>query len=364
MWAAEARAGALLDAIPDGILTLDSEGIIQTANGAAGRIFDYPVDDLTGHNLTLIVPTPGRGQRDFQLTHLLECSNAGNVGQKYETQGRRRTGEIFPLELSLSPVNTLEPLLFVGMVRDLSERKRAEQRLADYAKELERSNQELEQFAYIASHDLQEPLRMVASFTELFARRYADVVDDTGREFLGFAVEGAKRMKTLINDLLDYSRLAKDGQSLQQVDCNLVLEQVMQTLRLAINDSKAQISSGQLPCIHGNPSQLRQLFYNLLSNAIKYRDKDRPPCVRIDAQRLAEDWRFCVTDNGIGIDTQHRERIFMLFQRAHRNRHYPGTGIGLAVCKKIVELHGGRIWVESEPNVGSQVFVTMPQQTA
>jgi light-regulated signal transduction histidine kinase (bacteriophytochrome) len=244
---------------------------------------------------------------------------------------------------------------------ELDERRQTEQRLARYAGDLARSNAELEQFAYVASHDLQEPLRMVASFTQLLARRYRGKLDQDADEFIGFAVDGATRMQTLINDLLVYSRVGTWGKPFAPTDLNVVLQQALDNLTTSIEESGAVVSSGPLPSISGDEVQLIQLFQNLLGNAIKFRGSQAPQ-IQISAEKQGTQWVFAFRDNGIGIAPEHQKRIFMIFQRLHLRSEYPGTGIGLAICKKIVERHGGRIWLESQGNHGSTFYFSIPEE--
>jgi two-component system, chemotaxis family, sensor kinase Cph1 len=225
--------------------------------------------------------------------------------------------------------------------------------------ELRRSNQELEQFAYVASHDLQEPLRMVSSYTQLLARRYRGQLDDAADEFIGYAVDGANRMQTLINDLLAYSRVGTRGKPLAPIDMATLFEAARANMRVAIEESGAKVSYEALPTVMGDTTQLMQLLQNLIGNAIKFRDENRTPEIRVGAERRDGEWLFSVSDNGIGIEEQYLERIFVIFQRLHNRTEYPGTGIGLAVCKKIVERHGGKIWVESKPYEGSTFYFTL-----
>ena len=244
---------------------------------------------------------------------------------------------------------------------ELDERRRAEQLLAHYAEDLKRSNSELEEFAYVASHDLQEPLRMVASFTQLLAKRYQGKLDQDANEFIDFAVDGATRMQQLIQALLAYSRVGTRGKHLKLTDCNVVLDLARTNLFKAIEESSAEVISGPLPTVPGDEVQLVQLFQNLIANALKFRGEP-PPVIQITAQEDDGAWRFAVRDNGIGIALAHQDRIFKIFQRLHRRSDYAGTGIGLAICKKIVERHGGRLWVESEEGRGATFFFTIPKE--
>jgi C4-dicarboxylate-specific signal transduction histidine kinase len=251
------------------------------------------------------------------------------------------------------------PIAACHITRDISERKRFENLLLRQSEELQRSNAELEQFAYVASHDLQEPLRMVASYMQLLAERYRGKLDAKADKYIAYAVDGAQRMQSLINDLLALSRVNSRGAEFRTVDCESVLDQVLHDLAMAIRDSNAIVERGPLPTLLGDERQIGQLFQNLIGNALKFR-ADRPPHIRVHTERQQNQWLFRVQDNGIGIAPEHSERIFILFQRLHSRQKYSGTGIGLAICRKIVERHGGRIWVESEPGHGATFHFTLP----
>jgi PAS domain S-box-containing protein len=244
---------------------------------------------------------------------------------------------------------------------EIEERRQAEQELAKRSRELARSNDDLEQLAYVASHDLQEPLRMIASYLQLLDKRYTETLDADGREFIGYAVDGARRMQALIDDLLSYSRIGTKTQAMKATDCGKLIGQVLEGLDLAIRESGARVHCGDMPVVHADPNRLAQLFQNLIANAIKFRT-DAPPEVWIRADPTEEGWCFSVQDNGIGIPAEYRERVFAMFQRLHSRREYPGTGIGLAICKRIVERHGGRIWIEDGPGTGTVFRFTLPQQ--
>jgi signal transduction histidine kinase len=265
-------------------------------------------------------------------------------------------------ELQLSKTNELLLQRNRQLESEAAERQRAEAVLAQRSQELARSNAELEQMAYVASHDLQEPLRMVSSYMQLVEKKYRDQLDADAHEFIGFAVDGAKRMQALIDDLLMYSRVGSRATPLRPTDCNAVVATVQRSLRMAFEESGAQVECGPLPVVMGDAAQLAQLFQNLMANAIKFHG-DQPPEIHIHAEPEDGFWRFAVRDNGIGIAPDYFERIFVMFQRLHSRSRYPGTGIGLAICKKIVERHGGRIWVESAPGQGTTFLFTLPRKT-
>jgi signal transduction histidine kinase len=245
------------------------------------------------------------------------------------------------------------------LANEVAARKRAEGQIRKALLDLQRSNQDLEQFAYVASHDLQEPLRMVASYTELLAQRYEGELDAKAQSYIHYAVDGATRMQGLINDLLTYSRVNTQGRPLEPTDLHVVLGEALRNLASAIRESRAIVTNDDLPSMRVDPVQLQQVFQNLIGNAIKFRGKASPH-IHVSAREEGDEWLFSVKDNGIGIDAKHAEKLFVIFQRLHTREEYPGTGIGLAVCKRIVERHGGRIWFESEPGKGSTFYFTLP----
>ncbi|MYW63142.1 HAMP domain-containing protein [Streptomyces sp. SID8379] len=247
------------------------------------------------------------------------------------------------------------------LVRELARSEEARTLLDQQAEDLKRSNAELEQFAYVASHDLQEPLRKISSFTQLLQRRYGDKLDERADQYIGFAVDGANRMQVLINDLLMFSRVGRvhDEQTVEVGDC---LSNAMDSLSVAIEESGARIDHDELPAVHGDAGQLSLLWQNLLSNAIKFRAPDRAPHIRVTVRQEQDMWRFTVRDNGIGIAPEFREKVFVIFQRLHTREAYPGTGIGLAMCKKTVEFHGGTIAVDPVDGEGTSISFTLPLQ--
>ncbi len=243
--------------------------------------------------------------------------------------------------------------------QELTERKKVEEELKKTLSELKRSNEELQQFAYVASHDLQQPLRMVASYTQLLAKRYKDKLDKDANEFIKYAVDGANNMKTLIEDLLEYSRIQTRGNPFEVINFEEVLKDVLFSFHETIKEKDAEITHDYLPNILADKTQLIQVFQNLIDNALKFRSKD-PVRIHISAKKNKKNWQFSVKDNGIGIDPEYFDRIFIIFQRLHRKSEYPGTGIGLALCKRIIERHNGKIWVESKVGKGSTFHFTIP----
>lgn len=246
-----------------------------------------------------------------------------------------------------------------GVEIDITERKLAQIKMEQILKDLERSNKELEQFAYVASHDLQEPLRMISSYLDLLHNRYKDKLDEKARVFINYAVDGAKRMNSLIKGLLSYSRVTTQGKTFEHVDLNSVLDSVLKDLQVLIRENNASVSFGKLPVVKADDLQMHQLFQNLITNAVRFRN-EKPPEVKISAKSKGNQWIISVEDNGIGIAPEYHERIFAIFQRLHERDKYPGTGLGLAICRKIVERHNGRIWVNSQEGRGSRFYFSLP----
>lgn len=355
----EAFAG-ILSIASDAVVCVSADQRIIFFNHGAEAIFGYQASEVMGQPLELLLPEDRRANHHAQVEGFARTEvPARRMGERGEITGRRKNGEIFPAEASISQLQREEGDIFTAVLRDVSERRRAEEALAANARELERSNAELEQFAYVASHDLQEPLRMVTSYTQLLARRYRGKLDDDADDFIGYIVEGVERMQALISDLLAYSRVGNRVFESRPVDMKQVFDQVLGVLGESIRDAQAEVTHTSLPVVMGDATQLSQLLQNLISNALKFRG-DTPAKVHIGAEPKDGMWEISVRDNGIGIDPRFQERIFIIFQRLHSRTEYPGTGIGLSICRKIVERHGGEMSVDSTPGEGATFSFTLP----
>ena len=349
----EGRYRGLLEAAPDAMVVVNQKGDIVLLNVQAEKQFGYHRDELVGQRMKNIIPAGFAERLIADALRSTEDALAQQIGTGIEITGRRKDGTEFPIEIMLSPLESAEGVLVTAAIRDITTRKVAEAHLLYKVEELNRSNEELGQFAYIASHDLQEPLRMVASYTQLLARRYKGRLDSDADEFITFAVDGANRMQRLIQDLLAYSRVGTKGKELRETSSEEALQRAILNLRGAIADSGAMVTHDPLPPVLADETQLVQLFQNLIGNAIKYQNSGVPRIHISAIKNGGGKWTFSVRDNGLGIDPQYFERIFVMFQRLHKREEFAGTGIGLAICKKIVERHGGEISVQSQPGKGS-----------
>jgi PAS domain S-box-containing protein len=348
----EGRYRGLLEAAPDAMVVVNQRGEVVLLNVQAEKQFGYHRDELLGQLVTNIIPQGFAERLAADALRSVEAALAQQIGAGIELSALRKDGSEFPIEIMLSPLESSGEILVTAAIRDISARKTAEAELLHKVAELKRSNEELEQFAYIASHDLQEPLRMVASYTQLLGRRYKGKLDADADTFIDFAVDGAKRMQRLIQDLLAYSRVGTKGKVLLATSSEKALGEALVNLRGAIEERHAVVTHDPLPDVTADATQLIQLFQNLVGNAIKYNTTDVPQ-VHVAAVKSDARWMFTVRDNGLGIEEKYFDRIFGMFQRLHKREEFDGTGIGLAICKKIVERHGGTIAVESQPGNGS-----------
>ena len=356
----EAQFRSTFELAASGIAHVSLEGRLLRVNRRLCEMLGYAEGELLGRSVKDISHPEDRDVTDAQRALVRE---GRRESVRFEKRYVRRDGAPVWVSLGVALVRDAAgaPQYEVAMFDDITERKEAERALRAAHEELQRSNAELEQFAYVASHDLQEPLRMVASYTQLLARRHQDRLDPDAREFMGYIVDGAARMKQLIEDLLAYSRVGTKGREFKPVDLGRPLARALANLKTAIEEAGAEVSADPLPTLPADEPQLAQLFQNLIGNALKFRGPAAPR-IRVEAADRGEAWELRVADNGIGIEPQYFERIFMVFQRLHNKAEYPGTGIGLAICKKVVERHGGQLRVESAPGAGSAFIFTLPKR--
>jgi len=337
------------------ICTHDLQGQILSVNQEGVKLLGYNKRDLLNKNIRDLLGLKFEDEFAMYLDTIQKYRVAKGLMRIRTAAGEDR---IWEYHNTLRTEGVTSPVVR-AIAHDITERKGVEKALKKKTEELARSNEDLEQFAYVASHDLQEPLRTVTSYVQLLARRYEGKLDSDADEFIGFAADGAVRMWKLINDLLTYSRVGTQGKELSPIDSEAVLAQSVDDLKVAVEENAALVTHDPLPTVMADRPQLGQLFQNLIGNAIKFRSSE-PPRVHISASRNGNGWTFSVRDNGIGIAAEYSERIFIIFQRLHGRQEYAGTGIGLAICKKIVERHGGRIWVESEVGKGATFYFILP----
>ncbi len=347
--AAQERLAAIVESSEDAIISKTPDGLIASWNRGAEQLLGYGADEVVGKPIQMLVPE----RLAADELRALEAVRAGQRSTLFDTVRLRRDGSEVQVSVQLSPIlNATGDVVGVSSItRDITEQKRR-------AAELQRSNAELEQFAYVASHDLQEPLRMVANYTELLAKRYQGRLDEKADKYIHYASDGARRMQRLVADLLAYSRVGSQGQPLVPTSAQQALQAVVEVLQHAVREAGAKVEFEGLPMVLADPVQLHQLLQNLVSNAIKFR-AEAPPHIVVRAVPLGSQWQFSVADNGIGLEMRFAERIFQMFQRLHELGRYEGSGIGLAIAKRIVERHGGRIWVESAPGAGTTFHFTL-----
>ncbi len=386
----EGRYRGLLEAAPDAMVVVNQAGEIVLLNVQAEKQFGYRRDELVGQKVKNIIPQ-GFAERLIADAHRsVADALAQQIGMGIELSGRRKDGSEFPIEIMLSPLESAEGILVTAAIRNISARKKSEQantqlenqatvmrgahdelelRVSERTKELafanqvlEQSNLELKQFAYIASHDLQSPLRSISGFVQLLKMEYEDKLDEQAADWIRRTVQSIGQMQTLIRDLLSYSRVDARSVPFTQIPFLDIVDDALTLLESSIRDSGGRVTWDQLPDIMGDRSQLVQLIQNLIGNGLTYRG-GKPPHIHLSAERSGKEWVFSVRDNGIGIDPKHYEQIFEIFKRLHDQKDYPGTGIGLAVCRRVVNRHGGRIWVKSEPGLGSTFLFTIPEGT-
>jgi PAS domain S-box-containing protein len=367
--ASEKKFRAIFNSISDGLalrkITRETMGEFVDINNSFCELLGYSEEELR------MIPKERYVDPEVIKSFpyiLQEVYDKGSVS--FKTQHKTKSGDLIPVEINGSLFSLLGEDFFVGVTRDISERGQAEEilrsinlKMEKLTDELKSSNKDLEQFAYIASHDLKEPLRMISSFTQLLEQNYSADLNKEAKEYMKFIIDGAYKMQILINDLLNFSRINTQGEIFKEVDLNLIVEDVIKIFQDKLDNLNGSIQFENLPVIFGDGSQLRQLFQNLIGNGLKFIKEDTSPMIEISSAESDEDWTFSVKDNGIGIDSKHREKIFELFHRLHDRSKFEGTGIGLSFCKQILKKHKGKIWVESEPGIGSTFKFTIHKES-
>jgi PAS domain S-box-containing protein len=351
---------SIVESSDDAIISKDLNGTVTSWNRSATRIFGYTAQEMIGRPISVLAAP----DRVNEMPQILDRIRHGERIEHYETRRRAKSGQIIDISVTISPIRGQDGQV-VGaskIARDITASKLAERAIIEQAERLARSNADLQEFAYVTSHDLQEPLRTIATFSELLRRRYSAQLDRQADQYIDLVITAATRMSALIRDSLRFSRLVRqESVAPASVPSDVMLEWAVENLQSRIQECGAVIERGKLPIVNVDKGAMSQVFQNLLSNAIKYRENGAPPRIRIDAETNEKECIFSVADNGIGIPAAYHETIFGLFKRLHVTG-YEGTGIGLALCKRIVENHGGRIWVESEPGKGSVFRFTIPRR--
>jgi two-component system, LuxR family, sensor kinase FixL len=353
----EARMRAIFDTAVDAIVTIDERGIMERVNPAAEKLFGYKEAELAGKNVSMLMPSPYREMHDGYLERYLSTGEKKIIGIGREVVGQRKDGSVFPMELSVAEMRLGERRMFTGMVRDITERKQADARHEQLIQEIAGANEELTNFAYVVSHDLKAPLRAIGSLADWLSTDYADKFDDEGKEHMRLLISRVHRMGALIDGILQYSRVGRVKEALVEIDLNKLLADVVDLL--APPSHIHVVIDGPLPTMKSEPTRIQQVFQNLISNAIKYMDKPEGR-ISISAERQGAYWKFCVSDNGPGIEHRHFDRIFQLFQTLAPRDKIESTGVGLALVKKIVEMYGGQVLVESRIGEGSRFSFTLP----
>ena len=353
-----AKLAGIVDSSGDAIISKTLNGIIISWNKEAEKLFGYTTEEILGKHISLLFPSTRANDEENILNQIRQGKSIIN----YETEHQKKDGTFFSVSATISPIfDSYGKITGISKIaRDITEKKLAEAKLVEYTRALEQKHKETEQFAYIASHDLQEPLRTITNYIGLFNEEYKGKLNKEADMYLEFITGASMRMKILINDLLEYTRIENDKR-IVEIDINTLLKDILSDLDTSIKENRAAIHSETLPVMSGYYSRLKSLFQNLISNAIKFKKPGEDPVITIASEDKGSEWLFSIKDNGIGIDMTYNEKIFKLFQRLHSRSDYQGTGIGLAHCKKIVELTGGSIWVESEPGKGSTFYFTLPK---
>jgi PAS domain S-box-containing protein len=359
--ASEEQYRTVVENAVDGLLTIDEIGTIETFNNAAQRIFGYSVAEVIGENIKILMPDPYHSEHDGYLKNYRDTGVKKIIGIGRYVEGKRKDGSIFPIDLSISEMKFGNTKKFSGIVRDVSERVALEKERERFIGKLTDSNEELARFAFVCSHDLQEPLRMVRSFSEKLQEHLVEGLkgDVKGQRYFHFVIDGAERAQTLITDILAYSSISSDTKILEEVNLEEIIKVIKKNMLDCIDGKKGEITFDALPILQGNKTQLFQLFQNLINNGLKYQKPEVTPHVHVGVEETETHWIFAIRDNGIGMEERHLKKIFDVFQRLHRRSQFAGTGVGLSICKKVAERHDGIIWVESEKGIGSTFYVKL-----
>ncbi|MBF8965601.1 PAS domain S-box protein [Pontibacter sp. FD36] len=365
----ESRINSIIQTAVDGIITIDTRGVIEMVNPSACRLFGYDASEVLGRKINMLMPEPDKSLHDNYMHHYHETGEKRIIGIGREVSGLKKDGTIFPLYLSISEVQLSDRKVYTGFIHDITRQKVTEERLRRYAAELERSNRELQDFAYVSSHDLQEPLRKIQAFGDRLKMKEYENLSEQGKDYVDRMLNAANRMQNLINDLLTFSRVTSQAKPFSKTDLNQIAREVVSDLEIAIERNHAKVEIGALPTIQAEPTQMRQLLQNLISNAIKFRRDEVDPVVKVYAKELQLKAHMTATpgdelvelhieDNGIGFEEKYLDRIFNIFQRLEGQK-YEGSGIGLAICRKIAIRHGGDITAKSKPGEGTHFIVTL-----
>lgn len=351
----------VVDTAIDGVILVDAEGAVQVFNPACEKLFGYAASEMIGKEADILMPSAFTDQHDADGSR--ESSRSKVTGGSREVVGQRKDGTTFPIALSVGEAKRGGELLYVGIVRDMTEQKQAEEQRQLFIEQFIASSEERGHFSYVASHDLQEHLRMVLSFTTLLSEEYGAGLDGKARQYLSLTLNAAEQMRELVDDLLEYGRSGAEFERERTFDGAEEVRTVLETLAEPIRESGAEISCAPLPPLFGNPVRFRRLMQNLIGNGMKYVSPQTTPRIQVSAEEEHGCWHFRVTDNGIGIDPAYFETIFKPFKRLHTRSQYSGSGLGLPICKKIVAGFGGSIWVQSQTGVGSTFHFTIPKRS-
>jgi len=356
---AQERFELVVESAPNAIILVDQDGVITLINKSTLDLFGYGKSELLYKKLEILIPERFRDGHPGKRTSFFASPDVRPMGAGRDLYALRKDGSEFPVEIGLNPIKRDDQIQVLASIINISERKKQESQIQKYLNELEHKNKELEQFAYIASHDLKEPLRTITSMIRVLEEDFAQNIGKDQKEITNYISDAANRMTQVINGLLDYSKIGQDTK-LTTVDCNEILNEIQKDIASSIKDTKANLNIAKLPVLKGYRVELRLLFQNIITNAIKYSRKDSPPQIKIASKKEQNHWKISISDNGIGIEPEHGDKIFDIFQRLHTTNEFEGTGIGLAHCKKIVELHNGNIWFDSNRGIGTTFYITIP----